>query len=266
MNVFCPSHIFFISIIVKIKYNINSQNKGEILIMKLTKRLQYLVDAIPNDANIIDVAADHGYVALALAKKNANRQIIVNDIAYQPLQVAKKNFQTANFVADFRLGSGLTVLTDNDEIDTVIIAGIGGKLLVEILEESSDKLKNISTLCLQANIGMALVRKWLYMNKYTVIDDILIDENKHIYECIIAKKAQKLDCGYPLDEKSREIIYHFGKFITQNDPTTLKNWLSNKIIMSDKVLTQLAQTDYNHVKAKIEFHQKIIEYAKGILI
>ena len=88
---------------------------------------------------ILDVGTDHGYVPIHLVKNKRVISAIAADISGSSLQKAKDEIKKNNLsdVIFVREGNGLQVITDKDEVDTVVIAGMGGVLISDILEEAS---------------------------------------------------------------------------------------------------------------------------------
>ena len=90
-----------------------------------------------------------------------------------------------------RLGPGLTVLNPS-EVEGVVIAGMGGKLIVSILEDNISLSQSFQRLVLQPNIDANLLRAWLAAHQFEIIDEkIVLDEGK-FYEIIVAKPVEEL--------------------------------------------------------------------------
>ena len=92
-----------------------------------------------------DIGTDHGYVAEMLLRDNVCDKIIATDLNEGPLNRAIEHLSAVNLEkrCDFRLGSGLTVLKE-DEAETIIIAGMGGELIADILEDSKYCIEGIT--------------------------------------------------------------------------------------------------------------------------
>ncbi|MGL5042846.1 MAG: tRNA (adenine(22)-N(1))-methyltransferase [Culicoidibacterales bacterium] len=231
--------------------------------MKLAPRLGFIVDNIPDDANLIDIAADHGYVALALKRRNPNRKIVVSDIADKPLKSAMDNFVTAGFSdVDFRLGSGLEVIKVDESFDYAIIAGIGGKLMHQLINKEMLKTAAVTTFILQANVGMHLMRRWLYEHNYLLTSDVLIKDNGRIYECIIASKSKIKAPLWRSDERQRELSFHFGVLPDKQDVAIYHEWLQQQEMKYSNKLLQLARATTGDVAPKIAQYQELLDYVR----
>lgn len=236
--------------------------------MILTPRLNYIANHVPNDASFIDIAADHGYLGLELTKRNAKRKkIIISDIAKLPLASAKKNFADEHMeqLVDFRLGSGLRVLKDNEYIDVAIIAGIGGRLMTQILQDNIKKTKQIGTFILQANVGMHIVREWLYEHKFHFLTDDLIYDQGYIYECLIVQPATTYDIQFSTEKKIRLFQFMFGIYLQEQDCSLKKQWLTR---YSKHYQNKIKQMDYaigDKILQKKKLYQQYVEYIEEML-
>lgn len=102
--------------------------------MKLTPRLQKIADEIKPGETMADIGTDHGFLPLFLWEQGISPQVIMADISKGSLDKAAENCRLLAPDTDFdlRLGSGLEVLAPA-EVDTVVMAGIGGNLICELL-------------------------------------------------------------------------------------------------------------------------------------
>ena len=115
--------------------------------IKLSQRLQAIADFVPQGARVADVGTDHGFLPCYLAQNNQAVKVYACDINEQPLALAQKNVADYNVgeIVSTRLGNGLAVI-EPGEVDVVTIAGMGGSLMIEILDAAPlvvDKLNRI---------------------------------------------------------------------------------------------------------------------------
>ena len=107
---------------------------------KLSDRLQLIADQITKGETMADIGTDHGFLPINLWETGICSKVIMTDISEPSLRKAKGYAGAYQFGSDmdFRVGNGLQVL-DKGEVDTVVIAGMGGILMTEILGEDLDK-------------------------------------------------------------------------------------------------------------------------------
>ena len=182
--------------------------------MKLSPRLQTIANNVPRSNKCCDIGTDHGYVPIYLIKKNIVNMAIATDINGGPLKTAKKQIEWAGLEEkiQIRQGNGLEPIKPY-EVDTTIIAGMGGLLIKDILDSSKKIAKSINSFVLQPMIAQAELRKYLIENQFMIIDEDLAQEKNRIYEIIIAKHGKQkvendiyYDIGKPLIEKKHPLL------------------------------------------------------------
>lgn len=207
-------------------------------------------------SRVADIGTDHAYLPIELVKQGVVDYAIASDVAKGPLDNAKTDIAEAGLSEkiETRLGSGLDTVTHGDQIDTVVIAGMGGKLMTDILDTAYQKNYQFQTLILEPNIGEAGVRNWLMMHNYQIVDEKLIAEAGHTYELI---KATLTKQKHDLTEK--EIF--FGPFILrEKNPVFYQKW-SRQLAYNQKLLQNLnmaKQKDTSRIN-EIEHQIKLIE-------
>ena len=177
------------------------------------KRLKAISDFIYPYRRIADIGSDHGYLIKIAFDNNLIDYAYAIDNKKGPINSCKNNLKEYKNVSYF-LSDGLD---DVDEsIDCVIIAGMGGMLIISILEKNKEKLKNIKRLILQANRDEYLLRKYLVENGFYIQDEKIIKEDNKYYE---------IDCfekGY--EEYDFNDLY-FGKILMKNkDDVFIEKW------------------------------------------
>ena len=149
--------------------------------MELTPRLQAIAQQVPQGARLADVGTDHGYLPVWLLLNDRIETAIAADLREGPLNRAKETAQQyrQSEKISFRLCDGLTGIV-GDEVDTVVIAGMGGETIISILEAApwtcQDKL-----LFLQPMTGMPQLRLWLQSHGYAILSEQIVREGKRLY-------------------------------------------------------------------------------------
>ncbi|MBG9982704.1 tRNA (adenine(22)-N(1))-methyltransferase TrmK [Aerococcaceae bacterium DSM 111020] len=148
----------------------------------------FIIKHGPKPIRLADIGTDHAYLPSYLMQKNLIEFAIAGDVVEGPLQSAKNEVisQGLQDKISVRLGDGLEVITEDDQINTVSICGMGGSLIKTILQQGMSSLTNSHVLVLQPNIGEAILRRWLIENDYQIIDETIIVEGRHDYEIIVA--------------------------------------------------------------------------------
>lgn len=156
--------------------------------MKLTPRLQAVVDKVPPSSRVVDIGTDHGYIPVYLLMNHISSSVIATDSRPGPLQAAKETLDLFNLsqAVELRMGDGLSVLKEEDDVDAIIIAGLGGDTIRTILAEGLDFLDKEIVLILQPMTNVGSVRIWLSQNGFTILQEDIADEEDDYYEVIVA--------------------------------------------------------------------------------
>lgn len=207
------------------------------------KRINALAKMVPDNSRVIDIGCDHGYLGIELINENRGISVISSDISSNALQFAKKNILQANVNGiDLRVGNGLSVVTKN-EIDTIVIAGMGAHTQIEILKSGLEKLDSVKTIILSPNDGSFYIRNNLNLINYHIEDEEIIFENGKFYTILKLCKgfneytyAQML-MGPVLLKKQDELFFKYYETILTKKEKILENLpkkYSKKISLTKK--------------------------------
>ena len=177
----------------------------------MDSRLQTIINFVPINKRVADIGTDHGYLSIELIKKNISSKVIATDKNLLPLQAARKNIKSAQIEdkIELRLGEGLKPLKVN-EVDVICIAGLGGSLICEILNESPEIISTTEKIILQPMNGIEKVHQWTLENNFYVEDEDLAEVDEIIYEIICLSrnknnKKSKRKLNSPLYKKFIEL-------------------------------------------------------------
>lgn len=191
-----------------------------------TPRLKKIIDYV-NTKVAADIGTDHAYVPIELIRSGRATRVIASDVRQGPLDIARANIDESGLSdkIETRLGSGLSVLSPG-EADTVIIAGMGGELIADILLKD-DMTARQAELILQPMNSQYELRRWLIDNNYTIVKEELENEGKRIYNFLIVKSGEMKPYPRDIDYHLPPELYHHPKFFMLADK---KEREFNKII------------------------------------
>lgn len=165
--------------------------------IKLSKRLQAIYDLVPQSNVLADIGSDHAMLPIALVLNGKVTRAYASEINEGPYEATVKNiekYEVENYVTAV-LSDGISELSK--DVTTISICGMGGSLIVDILDKDKDKLESVTTLVLEPNNNEESVRIWLMNNGFEVAFEKLIEEDGRFYEII---KAVKGNVSYSKEE------------------------------------------------------------------
>jgi tRNA (adenine22-N1)-methyltransferase len=158
----------------------------------LSPRLQAVLDCVEKCAVLADIGTDHAYLPIEACRQNFCEKAIACDVNDAPLEIAKNNIHDAELShkIETRLGDGLEPIHTN-EADCIVMAGMGGMKIIEILKESREKITN-AKLILQPQHDLEELRRFLHAHSYNILEEKLTRERRRFYVIITARREEKI--------------------------------------------------------------------------
>ena len=174
----------------------------------ITPRLKAIINNV-TCPKIADIGTDHAYIPIFLMENYLADKIIATDINKGPLNVARENIDKKGLNIETRLGGGLSVINAG-EVDEIIIAGMGGILISEILDNDIDTAKK-SRLVLQPMNAQYELRKYLLSHGFRIISEDIAVEGFKVYNIIIVESGEmepfETDFEYQIPKYLKEHKY-----------------------------------------------------------
>lgn len=215
--------------------------------MKLTPRLQKIADEIKPGETMADIGTDHGFLPLFLWEQGISPQVIMADISKGSLDKAAENCRLLAPDTDFdlRLGSGLEVLAPG-EVDTVVMAGIGGNLICELLGKDLQKSWSFPKYILQPRRHIGRLRFWLYDNGFSITNEQLVREGKFICEVltVIPKEV-----AMTRQMNAEDIEYEFPLSLVRFRNDLTAEYLQGKLRLEREILESMKMGSLTTPKA-----------------
>lgn len=172
--------------------------------IELSKRMQSVADMIqPCDA-VGDIGCDHAFVSIYLIEQHRTKRVIASDVRRGPIAIAKRNIEAMNLTdqIEIRMGDGLDTIVPG-EVNAVVLAGMGGMLMIDILERGEEVVTRCDQLVLQPQSDIEKVRRYLAEKGYHLADEqMLIDAGKYynLLDVRIPRMLQADECMIDLTQ------------------------------------------------------------------
>jgi tRNA (adenine22-N1)-methyltransferase len=149
--------------------------------MNITSRLLCVASFVRESSVVADIGTDHAYLPIYLVQSGCADKAFACDVKKAPLQLAEKNINEHNLTDKIKtiLSNGL-LNVPLDVVGDIVIAGMGGILIRDIICDSLDIVQNANLLILQPMNAVEVIRKWLYENGFDIIEEDLAGEGRKI--------------------------------------------------------------------------------------
>lgn len=219
--------------------------------MELSIRLKTIADMIERCDKIADIGTDHAYIPIYLIKNKVCTEAIASDINKGPVEKAKKNVAIENLKdkIECRHGGGFTTI-DPKEVQVAVIAGMGGNLIRDIIEESKDVFKSLDYCILQPVQNPEILREYVYIMGYKILDEELCYEEGKFYEIIKVKYDNNPICIDP-------IYYEISKKLLDKKHPLIFKFIRYKLEKYYKIYNDITDSSENAQLRKNEIKNKI---------
>lgn len=207
--------------------------------VKLSNRL-LAVASFVTDGNILaDIGTDHGYIPIFLVQEKRIPGAIAMDINAGPLERAKEHIDMYGLkdYIETRLSDGAAALLPG-EADTVLVAGMGGGLVMHILEEGKEVCMQAKELILQPQSELEHVRAYLWSNGYVILEENMVLEDEKFYPMMRVVYENVIDT-----EKAENLLFcRYGKHLLEQKNEVLKQYLEREENLYAGILGNLTRT------------------------
>lgn len=217
----------------------------------LSKRLKALANMVTDGNRLADIGTDHGYIPIYLCQTGKIPSALAMDIGKGPLQQAQTHIAEHGLSEQIktRLSDGMSALQFG-EADTILIAGMGGGLVMKILSEGAEKLTGKEELILQPQSEIALVREFLRVRNFQILNEDMILEDGKYYPMMKVSQQKAAEQTKILPQ---EVADAFGPVLLQKRHPVLKEWLERELRTTNSVIEQLsAQPDHERIRNRMQ--------------
>ncbi len=186
--------------------------------MKLSKRLELVASFVPEGSRIADVGTDHGYIPIDLVRRGVCPSALALDIGKGPLDRAREHIyeQGLSEKIETRLSDGMAALKPG-EADTVVIAGMGGELVIHILDGGRHMWESVKEFVLSPQSELDKVRKYLEKSGFAIEREAMAADEGKYYTVMLVKRGTM--------QYGSQAQYLYGKLLIEGKDPVLSAFL-----------------------------------------
>ena len=232
---------------------------------ELSKRLQAVADLVTPGMRLVDVGTDHAYIPIYLTQNGVVPSAIAMDINKGPLERADAHIRAYGLDGKIitRLSDGLVNLK-KEEADTMIAAGMGGGLVIHILDEDLAKSRTLKELILQPQSELAKVRGYLEEHAFCIVAEDMVKEDGKYYpmmKVVPAEQTGLYEKGVPATEEELE----YGRILLEKAHPVLGEYLRKELAVNQGVYEKLQVQDTKRAKERCAEVLHRIKRAENLL-
>lgn len=200
--------------------------------MELSNRLSAVAALVKEGSFIADIGTDHGYIPIFLMKEGRIRGAVAADINPGPLRRAQQHIADCGLEdrIEVRLSDGLKEIAPG-KVDTMIAAGMGGGLMMRILDEGKETADSLKYCILQPQSEVRKVRKYLTLHGWLIESEDMVEEDHKFYPMMRALQGRTEDYS--------EYEYIYGKKLLQMRHPVLKKYLLREKKLQEEIICRL---------------------------
>ncbi len=232
----------------------------------LSDRMIAVANAVTPGKRVADIGCDHAYISIYLIENGLSEAVIAMDIGEGPLVTARKNIEAAGLGdrIDVRCSDGFEALS-RGETDAAVIAGMGGSLIISILEKGREIISPGYELVLSPQSDIKQVREYLRNNKYNIKEEIMIRDSGKLYNII--RVIFEPDSAAEFGEDT-EVYDTYGEYLLKNPTELFRDFIHSEVSKLSSLIENLKKRDSNSAEdrcAALEHEKVIAERARDMI-
>ncbi len=194
----------------------------------MSERMLMIADSVQNCTSIFDTGSDHAFIPIYLIGKNICKLAVASDIRNGPIKVAEKNIRKFDLEDKISL-SLCDGIANAAGTDCIIITGMGGQLIADILKREVKIAKKASQLILQPMNAPEKLRRYLWDNGFSIYFENLCREKHKVYNVICAKYTGE-------NHIYKEYELHASEYLVAKEHPLLERYLKTKLKRLDDMV------------------------------
>lgn len=231
--------------------------------VEISERMRALTGLVTPGYVACDIGCDHGFVSIYLVQKAIAHKVIAADVRSGPLSHAKEHIRQYGLEnrIETRLSDGLTKLSAG-EAEVMICAGMGGPLMIKILEEGRTQARAMKELILQPQSEIEEFRRYLRTHGYHIIKENMVFEEGKFYPMM---KVMPCTASVEGEHKNMLIEDRFGPYLLEHRHPVLKQFLEHSLGMTEELINELNEQHGERALARVELLKEELKLIREAL-
>lgn len=228
----------------------------------MSKRLDALVDMVSPGKIVCDIGTDHGITAIKIYEEKEAKLVVATDISENSLQKLRDKLKGLDYNIITLVTDGIYEL-DSYNPQEIIISGMGGFLISQIIAKGIKVARKADKLILQANNSLDKLRRFLLENSFEIIDEKIVFDEGIYYDIIVASYKDGL-----VETYDKDYFYEYGKLIIEKKDPLLRDKLAHIKIGLESIRNNIKDINTESSLARIaeiDKELKIIEEVEACL-
>lgn len=230
----------------------------------MSRRLQMLADMVTPGNRVADVGCDHGFLSVCLVQRGISPHVLATDVRKGPLAAAAGHVEGCGLGAyiETRLSDGLENMAAG-EADTLVCAGMGGRLMQRILSEGREKARGLKELILQPQSELGEFRRFLRREGFRITaEDAVYEEGKYYFAMKAVWSGEETETGENRGDASKEserlqaevrfLYEEYGEFLLKEKHPVLKEYLLFREAAAVRLREKLGEEDTERAAERLD--------------
>ena len=219
--------------------------------MELSKRLQAVADLVTAGYKVADIGTDHAYIPIFLLETGKTDWAAAMDVNKGPIEKARENIRAYGLEAQIetRLSNGFLAL-GKGEVQSAVIAGMGGNLVIRILQEGRDVVSTLQECILQPQSETDKVRAFLLQEGFFFIEEDMVEEDGKYYPMMKVKPPKSGEESRQNEEVWKIEQLWFGKLLLEKRHPVLKRYLERETRIREEILRSIRDKDSEQIQVR----------------